>query len=137
MSSKICRCQIRTLTRSWVSSGEVLHALIQTLFPPCSPSHTSAKPPYVNALSPGLTRSPVMKCEDGRTMWWPQMARNLRKHCRKTSSEGGMMLRVLGSLVYNKGRLRKGTDARYRENLSIGSIPLLRVLMRTFHPRRF
>ena len=89
-----CRCRMRTLARDSSSFRETLNALIQTPLPPWVPRHTSANPPKAIGLSPVLARSPHMIWEDGKVVWWPQMARNLRKHCRKMSSEVGIVPRA-------------------------------------------
>ena len=61
-----------------------------------------------------------MMCEDGRVAWAPQMARSLRKHCRKTSSMVGMQQRAFEDSV-EKGWKLEEEDAHHRENPPVES----------------
>lgn len=97
----------RTFLRPLVSFRATLNTLMQTLLPPWSPCHTSAKPPYAIALTPILERSPLMMCEDGKVAWVPQTARNLRRHRRKISSVVGMEQRAF-EVSFAAGRKGEG-----------------------------
>ena len=74
-------------------------------------------------------------CEDGKVVWWPQMARNLRKHCRKMSSEVGIVPRAYG-VLFGSGRKAGGGDVRYQGNPLVGPIPLPQGWTSIVHLRR-
>ena len=64
------------------------------------------------------------------------MARSLRKHCRKTSSVVGIVLRACG-VCFEIGRKSvKGDDAHHRENLPAEPTPILEGLMNIARLRR-